>query len=94
MKLVNQFNYEKEKNPQVINGYLNLCSKQMVVQTSIKLVWWAKGYSQREGIDYEDTFAPVAKLNTIRMLISLDTKYHWSLHQQDVKYSFLNGDLK
>jgi len=37
----------------------------------------AKGYSQKEGIDFDDTFAPVAKLNTIRMLISLATKHKW-----------------
>ncbi len=54
----------------------------------------AKGYSQQEGIDYDETFSPVAKLNTIRMIISLDTKHHWMIHQLDVKYSFLNGDLK
>eukprot|EP00253_Pinus_taeda_P033382 PITA_33382 len=54
----------------------------------------AKGYSQQEGIDFDDTFAPVAKLNTIRMLISLETKHKWQLHQLDVKSAFLNGDLK
>ena len=51
----------------------------------------AKGYSQQEGIDFDDTFAPVAKLNTIRMLISLATKHKWKLHQLDVKSTFLNG---
>lgn len=40
----------------------------------------AKGYSQQEGIDFDDTFAPVAKLNTIRMLICLATKHKWKLH--------------
>jgi len=54
----------------------------------------AKGYSQQEGIDFDDTFAPVAKLNTIRMLISLTTKHKWKLHQLDVKFAFLNGELK
>ena len=53
-----------------------------------------KGYSQKEGIDYVEKFAPVAKLKTIRMLIALATKYHWKLHQLDVKSSFLNGELK
>jgi hypothetical protein len=54
----------------------------------------AKGYSQKEGIDYEDTFAPVAKMNTIRLMIALATKYNWNLHQMDVKSTFLNGELK
>jgi len=54
----------------------------------------AKGYSQQEGIDFDDTFAPVEKLNTIRMLISLAIKCNWELHQLDVKSTFLNGDLK
>eukprot|EP00253_Pinus_taeda_P003107 PITA_03107 len=54
----------------------------------------AKGYSQQEGIDFDDTFAPIAKLNTMRMIITLDTKCNWELHQLDVKSAFLNGDLK
>lgn len=54
----------------------------------------AKGYSQQEGIDYDEAFSPVAKLNTIRMIISLATKHHWMIHQLDVKSAFLNGDLK
>eukprot|EP00253_Pinus_taeda_P031834 PITA_31834 len=53
-----------------------------------------KGYSQQEGIDFDETFSLVAKLNTIRMLISLATKHKWQLHQLDVKSAFLNGDLK
>ena len=54
----------------------------------------AKGYSQTKGIDYAETFAPVAKLNTIRLLIALATKYNWKLNQLDVKSAFLNGELK
>jgi hypothetical protein len=53
-----------------------------------------KEYSQKEGIDYAETFAPVAKLNTIRLLIALATEHHWRLHQLDVKSAFLNGELK
>lgn len=54
----------------------------------------AMGYSQKESIDCEETFAPVTKLNTIIMLIVLATKHHWTIHQLDVKSTFLNGELK
>ena len=54
----------------------------------------AKGYTQKQGIDFEDTFALVAKLNTIRVLVTLATTHKWKIHQLDVKFAFLNGDLK
>jgi hypothetical protein len=53
----------------------------------------AKGYSQTYGIDYEETFAPVAKMNTIRTLISCSSNLGWDLHQLDIKNAFLHGDL-
>ncbi|CAL8989689.1 unnamed protein product, partial [Prunus brigantina] len=54
----------------------------------------AKGYTQRYEIDYEETFAPVAKINTIRVLLSLAENLDWPLHQFDVKNAFLHGDLE
>ncbi|CAN1305751.1 Copia protein [Linum perenne] len=53
----------------------------------------ARGFTQSYGIDYEETFAPVAKLSTVRVLLSLAVNLDWPLYQLDVKNAFLNGDL-
>ena len=53
----------------------------------------AKGFRQREGIDYFDPYAPVARITSIRVLIALASIYKLVVHQIDVKTAFLNGDL-
>ena len=53
----------------------------------------AKGYAQVEGIDYFETFAPVAKISSIRTLLALANIKEWIVHQMDVVSAFLNGDL-
>jgi hypothetical protein len=54
----------------------------------------AIGFSQVEGIDYEDTFVLVARYTSIRMIISPVTSMGWRVHQMDVKTTFLNGEIK
>ncbi|RVW44659.1 Retrovirus-related Pol polyprotein from transposon RE1 [Vitis vinifera] len=54
----------------------------------------ARGFTQSYGIDYQETFAPVTKLNTIRILLSLAVNQDWCLQQLDIKNAFLNGDLE
>jgi Reverse transcriptase (RNA-dependent DNA polymerase) len=53
-----------------------------------------KGYTQTYGIDFQDTFSSVAKLNSIRVLLSLTANLDWPPHQFDVRNVFLHGDLK
>ena len=52
-----------------------------------------KGYTQKEGKDFFDTYAPVARVTTIRALLTLAASYGLIIHQMDVKTAFLNGEL-
>ncbi|GKE35445.1 zinc finger, CCHC-type containing protein, partial [Tanacetum coccineum] len=52
------------------------------------------GFKQKSGIDYFDTYAPMARISTIRLLISMASIHNLIIHQMDVKTAFLNGDLE
>jgi hypothetical protein len=54
----------------------------------------ARGFEQVQSLDYEDTFAPVVKWATIRMLVALAAQRGWKLYYMDVKITFLNGKLE
>ncbi|XP_070010255.1 uncharacterized mitochondrial protein AtMg00820-like [Nicotiana sylvestris] len=62
--------------------------------TRIKARLVVQGFSQEEGIDYDETFATVAILEAIRLLITFAAHMEFTLHQMDVKSTFLNGYLK
>ena len=62
-----------------------------IIRNKARLV--AQGYSQVEGIDYGETFAPVARLESIRLLIAYASHHNFKLQQMDVKSDFLNGPI-
>ncbi|GJS83528.1 retrovirus-related pol polyprotein from transposon TNT 1-94 [Tanacetum coccineum] len=71
----------------------NKCDvENILVRNKTRLV--AKGYKQEEGIDFEESFAPVARLEAVRMFIAYDAHMNITIFQMDVKTAFLNGLLK
>jgi hypothetical protein len=66
--------------------------KGEVVRNMSRLV--AQGFSEKEGINYEETFAPVAHLEAIKILLAFSMSKGFKLHQMDVKSAFLNGVLE
>ena len=54
----------------------------------------AQGYVQQEGIEFDETFSPVARIETLRTFISIASHLNLAIYQMDVKYAFLNGYLK
>jgi hypothetical protein len=65
---------------------------EVVTRNKSRLV--AKGYSQVEGLDFNETFAPVARLESIRMLLAYATYHGFKLYQMDINNAFLNGPIK
>ena len=59
-----------------------------------KVILVAKGYSQLHGIDYNETFAPVANMDSIMLALAIATSRQWEVHHMDVKCAFLHGNLK
>ncbi|GKD27156.1 zinc finger, CCHC-type containing protein, partial [Tanacetum coccineum] len=72
------------KRKMKVDGSIDKFKARLVIQ----------GFRQKEGIDYFDTYAHVARISTIRLLIALAVTYNLVIHQMDIKTIFLNGDLE
>ncbi|GKC62379.1 zinc finger, CCHC-type containing protein [Tanacetum coccineum] len=72
------------KRKMKVDGTIDKFKARLVIQ----------GFRQKEGIDYFDTYAPVARITTIRLLLALAAIHNLVIHQMDVKTTFLNGDLE
>ncbi|GKB93484.1 zinc finger, CCHC-type containing protein [Tanacetum coccineum] len=71
------------KRKMKVDGTIDKFKARLVIQV----------FKQKEGIDYFDTYAPVARITTIRFLLALAAIHNLVIHQMDVKIAFLNGDL-
>lgn len=71
-------------------------TKKPVVSSKwlFKIKHVARGFSQREGIDYEETFAPDARYTSVRAVLAIAATKGWKVHQMDVKTTFLNGEIE
>ena len=86
----------EQPNTNVIGTKWVFCNKQdengVVTRNKARLV--AQGFTQVEGLDFEETYAPMARLEAIRMLLGYATHHNFKLYQMDVKSAFLNGPIQ
>lgn len=71
---------------------MKMNSSRQIYRFKGKLI--AKSFLQKAGIDYGELFSPIARMETISLVVVVDSLRNWTLHQMDVKLAFLNGSLK
>nr|GEV84550.1 retrovirus-related Pol polyprotein from transposon TNT 1-94 [Tanacetum cinerariifolium] len=79
-------------NERLEDAYFDANKSSLVIRNKVRLV--AVGYSQQEGIDYDETFAPVARIEAIRLFLAYAAHKDFTVFQMDVKTTFLNGIIK
>ena len=57
-------------------------------------IFVSKVFSQVQGVDYTDTFAPVAKMDSIRLVLAIAARKHWEVHHMDAKSEFIHGEIQ
>ena len=80
--------------PITLKWVFKLKKDELGAMTKHKARLVARGFVQQEGVDYDDVFAPVARMESIRVLLALAAQEGWRVHHMDVKLAFLNDDLK
>jgi hypothetical protein len=63
-----------------------------IARHKVRLV--PKGFTQVGGIDYNETFSPIAKMNSICLVLAIVVSHEWEVHQMDVKFALLHGNLQ
>ncbi|GKC89380.1 retrovirus-related pol polyprotein from transposon TNT 1-94 [Tanacetum coccineum] len=89
---INVFALEPRSEASLSKDLIKLDEYGDVLKNKARLV--AKGYQQEEGIDFEESFAPVARIEAIRIFIANAASKNMTIYQMDVKTAFLNGELK
>ena len=84
----------KQRNPRAVGSNRRILVRNVVVDGSIekyKARFVARGFSQKEGIDYKETFTVVSRYTSIESVLALAAVMKWKIHQMDVKTAFFNG---